>query len=172
MVHARERGTNVLTELPTRKLPGNSRPPVGRAAVGGVVGAIVMAIWSMLLSVFLGIGFWTPIKLIAAVWFGAGALAHLSLAVLLTGLVTHLVTGAILGVILAWCLKILNLRTLTARLVGATAYGLLFWLASQYLVLPLADPLLAARMPGWVFAPAHVMFGLTTVLFLLEPTNT
>ncbi|WP_053960881.1 hypothetical protein [Sulfobacillus thermosulfidooxidans] len=141
-----------------------------RGILGGIVGAVVMAMWAMMVSAFSGMGFWAPVQLIAAVWLGASAM-HLSFGVIILGLMTHMMMGMVLGVVLAVLFRILGIPGGMGRLVWGMVYGLVIWVINQFAVLPLIDPLMASHMPPWAFAIAHMMFGIVAAAFLLHSTS-
>ncbi|WP_051351175.1 hypothetical protein [Sulfobacillus thermosulfidooxidans] len=142
----------------------------GRGILGGIVGAMVMAMWAMMVSALSGMGLWAPVQLIAAVWFGASAM-HLSIGIIIVGIMTHMMMGMVLGVILAILFRFLVIPRGMGRLVWGMVYGLVIWVINQFAVLPLIDPLMASHMPPWAFAIAHMMFGVVSAAFLLNSSS-
>ncbi|MDX1614779.1 MAG: hypothetical protein R3300_10755 [Candidatus Promineifilaceae bacterium] len=80
----------------------------------------------------------------------------------LLGLLSHAAVSAIYGALFAVAYSWLvgRVRKLEPHmLVAALAYGLLIWLAAEFLFMPAVDsPLLA--VPAWQFALAHAIYGL------------
>jgi len=144
--------------------------PIGQAILGGLVGSIVMAMWAMMVSLFSGMGFWTPVQLIAATWMGSQAMMHVTTSVILTGLMTHMMMGAMLGIVLAGAFAIFRIPTGPARLLWGMGYAIVVWIVNQYAVLPIIDPMMASHMPPWAFAIGHVMFGVVAAAFILNPS--
>lgn len=142
--------------------------PLGRAIVGGLIGSIVMAMWAMMVSLFSGMGFWTPVQLIAATWMGSQAMMHVTVGVILTGLMTHMMMGIMLGIVLAGAFAVFRIPTGSSRLLWGIGYAIVVWIVNQYAVLPIVDPLMASHMPPWAFALAHMMFGVVAAAFLLH----
>lgn len=152
----------------TIRASGDASPArMGRAIVGGVVGAVVMAMWAMIMAAVSGMGFWRPVQLIAAAWLGPSAVMHATGGVIVTGLMTHMMMGAVLGSLLAVMLRVLHIKAGSSRLVWGMIYGLVVWVVNQFVILPSVDPLLASHMTPWAFALGHVMFGLVTAGFVL-----
>lgn len=143
--------------------------PIGRAILGGLIGSVAMAMWAMAVAGAMGMGFWTPIQLIAATWYGPAAMMHLSGGVILAGLMTHMMMGALLGIILAIAFRVLpGLAPGRARLLGGVVYGLVVWVLMQFVILKVVDPIMASHMTPWAFALGHMMFGIVAAAFLLR----
>ena len=121
----------------------------------GVIASVVMGAVAMMLTALTGLGFLTPLRLIASVLLGGGAMAGAGAVVL--GLAVHMMTGAGLG--LAYAVLFGRSR---AGLTTGALYGLGVWvLATLTLV-----PLMAAPMPHLTFALAHLAYGLTLAALL------
>lgn len=128
---------------------------------GGVIGALVMGLFFMIVAAARGMGFWTPPKLISAVFLGSSAVFAGAGAVIL-GLVIHMIMGAVLGVIYAYLIP-RNISFAMDVLMGL-AYGALIYFVMTYAVLPWANPLMYAAVDrGWFFV-YHLAFGLTLSL--------
>lgn len=132
-------------------------------ALGGVLGGAVMAIWTMIVFWLTGVGFWTPLNLIAhTVWRSAPLDATFSWGGPLLGMAVHLAMSILLGVVLA---ALVSATPGLARKPGATGiigmvYGLGVWLVMQYALWPALDDAAADRFTPWVFAVGHVIYGL------------
>ena len=141
--------------------------PLGRAIVGGVIGAVIMAMWAMMVAAVSGVGLWAPVQLIAVVWYGPAAMMHVQAGVVFAGLMTHMMMGAMLGTGLAVLFRVVpQMAASGARLLWGVGYGLIVWLVSQFVALPLVDPTMASHMAPWAFALGHMMFGLVAAAFL------
>lgn len=127
-----------------------------------------MALWAMMIAQVSGMGLWVPVQLIAAVWCGPPAMMHLSAGVVLAGLMTHMMMGAMLGLVLAGLFQVLRTGVGPTRLWWGMGYGLVVWLLSQFVLLPVANPMVASHRPPWAFALRHLMFGVVTAVFLLS----
>lgn len=139
----------------------------GWAILGGLVGAVVMAMWAMIAAALQGMSVWAPVQLIATLALGASAAMHASAGVIMTGLVLHMMTGAVLGLALAGVLFVLRVRPGGARLIWGMAFGLVVWVVNQFVVLRAVDPLIASHMTWWAFGLGHLMFGVVAAAFLL-----
>lgn len=141
-----------------REIGGLGRPRLTDGVAGGVCGGVLMGTFSMILFPLLGVGgFWQPMNLIAAVfnqdW---GSIKGFAMVPVLVGMMVHLMTSAALGMLFAWVAG----RRRGTVLLRAVSAALVIWLVSDFLVLPIIDPVLTRVYPEWLFALAHVMFGL------------
>ncbi len=128
---------------------------------GGVLGALVMGLFFMLVSAMRGLGFWTPMKLISAVFLGTSAVFAGAGAVVL-GLIVHLLVGAALGVLYAYMIP--KEISVGLDVLMGLAFGALVYFVMTYAVLPWVNPLMfAAVSRGWFFV-YHLAFGLTLSL--------
>ncbi len=141
-----------------------------RGALGGLAGGVVMAMWSMIVMWLIGVGFWTPLNLMAhTFWPSAPLDATFRPAALAIGVVVHLIMSVALGLVLAILTRAAG--RITASWAGLAAvgmaYGLVVWLVNQYLIWPLIDPVAAQAFTPWVFAVGHLMYGLVSGLALV-----
>ncbi len=135
----------------------------GGGVGAGIVAALAMGLFAMIVFAARGQGFFTPLELMGATLMREEALEWTFWAVLL-GLGIHLVLGAIFGVIFAAFAR--GMRTMAMRVAAGLAYGAIIFLVMTYLVLPWANPwLMAAIEPGWFFL-YHLAFGLVLPLAL------
>jgi uncharacterized membrane protein YagU involved in acid resistance len=141
-------------------------------ALAGLLGGVVMAMWSMVALAATGPGFWTPVNLIAhTIWRGAPIDGGFSAGALLLGLMVHLAMSVVFGVILAALVGRLA-GTLPALLAAGMAFGLAAWLLNQYVTWPVIDQTAAQAFTPWVLAVGHLLFGLVTaVLFGRLPAH-
>lgn len=142
-----------------------SLPALG--AVGGLLGGMVMAMWSMIVMWLIGVGFWTPINLMAhTFWEGAPTDATFSAGALVLGAVVHMMMSIILGLVLG-LLASWTEPGPGVLLAGGMAFGIMLWLFNQFGVWPLIDEIAAEAFTPWVFAVGHLMFGLVAAGALL-----
>jgi hypothetical protein len=135
--------------------------------IAGLIGGIVMAMIMMIVTAALGMGFLTPVYLIAATFHRDWAMTQgLSIVPLLVGLMIHMVNASIFGAIFA-----VLLRSIFQRSIGVVAaagagmfWGLLIFLVMTYAVLPRLDPAMAhaitnnsALLIWWIVG--HLMYG-------------
>lgn len=72
-----------------------------RGALGGVLGGMAMAVWSMVLLGLTGLGFWAPLNLIAhTVWRSAPLDGTFSLPALLIGMTVHAMMAMLFGTVI------------------------------------------------------------------------
>jgi hypothetical protein len=134
-------------------------------ALAGLLGGVVMAMWSMVVLAATGVGFWASVNLIAhTVWRGAPTDGSFSIAALLLGLMVHMGMSVVFGVILATLVGRLA-GTLPAVVAGMT-FGLVLWLVNQYVIWPAIDETTAQAFTPWVLAVGHLMFGLVAAALI------
>jgi hypothetical protein len=79
-----------------------NRQALRSGALGGMLGGAMMAMWSMVVLWLTGVGFWTPLNLIAhTLWRGAPLDATFSWGALLLGMVVHMMMATLLGMVFA-----------------------------------------------------------------------
>jgi hypothetical protein len=127
----------------------------------GIAGGAVMAVWSMIAMWITGLGFWTPLNLIAHTFYRSAPLdGTFSVPALLIGLAVHMTVASIFGTAI-----VLVAQRLPGRRSLVIAAGLLFiavvWPVMQWGVWYQLDKIAASWFPNWIFAVAHLMFGLT-----------
>lgn len=132
---------------------------------GGIAGGAVMAVWSMIAMWVTGAGFWTPLNLIAHTFYKSAPLdGTFSAPALLIGLAVHMTVASFFGTAIA-----LIAQRLPGKRSLVIAAGILFiavvWPVMQWGVWYQLDEVAAEWFPGWIFAVAHLMFGLTAAGF-------
>ena len=158
---------------------------LGRSAAAGagagVLASIVMAMYAMFVSWGKDHGFFTPMYHIASLWISPshmmmsmqnGMMHHaftFTLGPAVLGAVLHMMTGAMYGALFGVIAARLNLSV--AALAGlGVVYGLIVFLVSTYIALPIAGAIFGsgdqiknmAQMAGWgTFIIEHLLFGLT-----------
>ena len=139
---------------------------VRQGMAAGMVGGIVMGMWSMLVLATIGAGFWQPLDLIAhTVWRDAPLDGSFNAGALVLGMTMHMMTSAMLGVVIAVAAQRLRGAVMLAAGMGV---GLSVWLVNQYVVWPAIDSAAADRFTPWVFAVGHLMYGMATALAALR----
>ncbi|GGM62881.1 hypothetical protein GCM10012275_36970 [Longimycelium tulufanense] len=142
---------------------------IKRGLAGGILGGIVMAMWSMIVLWLTGVGFWAPLNFIAhTLWRGAPLDATFSFGVVVLGMVVHMMMSMVLGVVLAVIVhNVHQLGGTRGALVGTgMVFGLVVWLVMQYIVWRVVDTSAAAAFTPWVFALGHLMYGAATAAVL------
>jgi hypothetical protein len=151
--------------LRDRGSPG-ARLVAGIAA--GIVGGILMIGFLMTDASLTGAGLTTPLKAVGALVYGVEALVAGPVA-LLTGASIQLGFAIVLGILFALCVT--RRTSVVSALFAGIAIGIAVWLLMDLLVLPLANPTMAARVAliPLAYFIAHVLYGLglsTTPLFI------
>jgi hypothetical protein len=135
-----------------------AREIASAGALAGVAGGAAMVFYMMLYSEFWGAGFWLPLRLLAATFFGVDALIG-GAGVIIAGLLIQLAVSAALGILYA----LIPRATTTSfhALLGGIGYGVLVLLVGTFMILPAANPVLRARVAltpmAWFLA--HAIFG-------------
>ncbi len=135
--------------------------PRGRftpGATGGILGGLVMALFSMSVSFLQGPGLWMPVKLIGGFVMDQRAINQVGfdLTPIATGLVIHFIVSAVLGGLFS--LLTARLPDVTITLYGVV-YALLVWFVGLFFVLPIVDPLLVNGTNPVLFGVSHIIYG-------------
>jgi len=129
------------------------------AAIGGVLGGVMMAVWLMFILWLTGIGFWTLLNLITNTFWRAVPLdGKFSVWSLIIGLVAHVIVALIFGSLIAlaaWWLPVSR----TLIIASGALFGPVIWVVMQYGIWRAVDPAAAQIITPWVFAVAHLIFG-------------
>lgn len=135
-----------------------SKAVVGGGVIAGLISGFFMILVAMIYTAIIDAGFWTPLNLIAATWYGPEAVQG-GAWVGITGAITHLVVASIWGVVFA---------SLTPRIQSAgkafgwgLLYGIAVWAVMSFIFLPLVNPTMSqatANMSGWWFF-FHLVYG-------------
>lgn len=136
-----------------------TKATVRSAVIGGVLGGVMMAVWLMFILWLTGIGFWTLLNLITNTFWRAVPLdGKFSVWSLIIGLVAHVIVALIFGSLIAlaaWWLPVSRTLIITS---GAL-FGPIIWVVMQYGIWRAVDPAAAQIITPWVFAVAHLIFG-------------
>lgn len=152
-----------------------NKTALARGVVGGAAGGLLMAMWSMIVIAVTGTGFWTPINLIAHTAFPSAPLGGVfSAPALVIGLAIHFAVAIGFGVVFAALMTpARGWRPTTATSAGSgLVYGVVIWLVMHFAVWPAADAVAASAFSLWVFAVAHLIYGLTLGLVVGPVTRT
>lgn len=136
-------------------------------AVGGLIGGMAMAMFSMLVAISRD-GFWAPVRGITSVVFGdehyGGGFDFWTVAV---GAAGHMMNSIVLGVVFAVLAGLLLARSSSmASWMAGAVYGLAVWVIMVLVVaggLQSSD-LFADSVPQWAWVVGHLMFGVITAM--------
>jgi hypothetical protein len=123
-------------------LPANyeSKLPVRAGLLAGLAGALSIMVVVAAILVLSGQDIWTAARLIAVVVYGPDAAT--ATAPIAVGTLIHLLTGSTLGAIFAWVLPCMPRNI---WVVAGLLYGIVAWIVSTFIVLPIvAPPMIAA----------------------------
>lgn len=140
-----------------------SKEAIGAGALAGLIGGIAMAMVSMLHAWIAGMGFWLPVKLIAATWFGVDALIG-GFGVIIAGMMTHMMVSIVWGALFG--LFIGRRRTIGTALLVGLLYATAIWLVMTYVGLPLVNRTMLDRVhmqPAW-WILEHWVYGMALLL--------
>jgi hypothetical protein len=141
---------------------------IQRVLLAGVIASLVLGMLEMLYGALTGIGFWSPVVLIAATIVrslqSVGTPVEFQLLPVLLGLMGHMMNSVILAFVFSWLIAP-RLRGVTALAVGGVVYGLLVFVVMWFGVLPVVDPIML-KLNALVFAISHMMWGAAVGLVL------
>lgn len=144
-------------------LHSETRTPVNRRAVGGVLVATMVAgmmfgIMQMIVEALIGHGFWSPLKYIASVFTrGTDTDPTFSWGPVIVGLGGHMMNSMILGAIFAMAVWKLTRNPVVLAMLG-TLWGAAVWAFMWLAVVPTVDPAMKLLNAPWFFG-AHLLFG-------------
>jgi hypothetical protein len=126
----------------------------------GIAAGAVMAVWLMVVTWMTGAGFWLPLNLVAHTFYPSAPLDDtFSAAALGIGLAVHMTVAVIFGTAIAALVQRLpGQRSLV--IAGGILFVAVVWPVMQYGVWYWIDEQAAEGVTGWVFAGAHLIFGL------------
>jgi hypothetical protein len=127
----------------------------------GIVAGAVFAVWSMAAMWVTGSGFWIPLNLIAHTFYRSAPLnGTFSAAAMVIGLAVHMTVAIIFGTSVVSLAKVLpGARSLV--IAGGILFIAVVWPIMQYGVWYQLDEQAAEGFNDWIFAGAHLVFGLT-----------
>jgi uncharacterized OsmC-like protein len=119
----------------------------------------MMAVWLMFILWLTGIGFWTLLNLITNTFWRAVPLdGKFSVWSLIIGLVAHVIVALIFGSLIALAAWLLPVSR-TLIIASGALFGPVIWVVMQYGIWRAVDPAAAQIITPWVFAVAHLIFG-------------
>lgn len=132
---------------------------------GGIIAGTLMAVWSMGAMAVTGSGFWSPLNLIAHTFYKAAPLdGAFSVSALIVGLAIHLTLASAFGTAVALLAQWMPGRR-SLVIAGAILFVALVWPVMQWEVWYKLDETAAEGFTEWIFAVAHLMFGVTAAAF-------
>ncbi len=129
---------------------------------GGIAGGMVMAVFSMIAMRLAGSGFWTPLNLIAHTFWRAAPLVQPCGAGHRGGRAHD--DGVLFGTLIAAAAyRLPAARSLVVG--GGMLFAVLLWAVMQYGIWRAIDAAAAQAFTAWVFAVAHLLFGMMAASF-------
>src|SRR5215470_6552317 len=143
-------------------------------AIAGMIGGAMMAMFTMLATItYLGMGFFTPLYVIASPLTGRQAMMtamhggtfYFTLGPAVLGLVVHMLWSALWGIVFGLLAYGLHLRGVAA-VIGGLVYGVLVMLAMSFIVAPIVGAPNFFQLLGWpTWTIGHVLFGMVVGLW-------
>jgi hypothetical protein len=132
---------------------------------GGMAAGAVMAAWSMAAMWVMGTGFWTPLNLIAHMFYRAAPLnATFSALAVVIGLAVHMTVASFFGTAIAVLAQ--GLHGARSRvIVGGILLVAVVWPVMQWGLWYNLDENAAEGFTDWIFAGAHLVFGVAAAGF-------
>ena len=152
-----------------------------RGALVGVIGGVLMALFTMLATAtYLQMGFFTPLYAIAAPLIGRQPLLtsltngvfYFAAGPALLGLLVHLLWAAFWGMIFGLIARGLHL-TEGVAIISGLIYGLLVMLVMSFIVAPIVGAPNFFQLLGWpTWTTGHLLFGIVVGLWpVLRPQD-
>ena len=137
-----------------------------RAGVlAGTAAGAVMAVWSMAAMWVTGSGFWLPLNLIAHTFYRSAPLdGTFSAPALGIGLAVHMTVASIFGIAIALLAQRLR-KTRWLVIIGGLLFAAVVWPVMQWGVWYSIDEPAAEGFKEWIFAGAHLIFGVAVAGF-------
>jgi hypothetical protein len=127
----------------------------------GIAAGFIFAVWSMAAMWVTGAGLWLPLNLIAHTFYKAAPLdGTFSAPAMVTGLAVHMTVATIFGTATVLVAGVLPGRR-SLVIAGAVMFVAVVWPIMQYGVWYSLDERAAEGFNDWIFAGAHLIFGLT-----------
>ena len=127
----------------------------------GMIAGVIMAAWAMAAMWVTGSGFWTQVNLIAHTFYRAAPLdGTFSVSALLVGLAIHLTLASLFGTALAM-LALWKPGSRVVVIAGGILLVAVVWPVMQWEIWYRIDETAAEGFTDWIFAVAHLLFGLT-----------
>jgi hypothetical protein len=150
-------------------------------AIAGMIGGAMMAMFTMIATAtYLGMGFFTPLYVIASPLAGKQAMMtamhggtfYFALGPAVLGLVVHMMWSALWGIIFGLIVSGLHLRG-AAAVVGGMVYGVLVMLVMSFIVTPIVGAPNFFQSLGWpTWTIGHLLFGMVVGLWpVLRPQD-
>jgi hypothetical protein len=144
------------------KVEGPMKRAVRIGVPAGIAAGVVMAVWLMVAMWIVGTGFWIPLNLVAHTFYRSAPLNNtFSAPALVIGLAVHMTMAIIFGTaVTALVLRLPGHRSLV--IAGGFLFVAVVWPVMQYGVWYSIDGQAAEGVNDWVFAGAHLIFGLVS----------
>lgn len=126
---------------------------------GGIAAGAVMAVWSMAAMWITGSGFWTPLNMIAHTFYRSAPLnATFSAPAVVIGLAVHMTVASAFGIAIVLLARRLH-GTRSLVIAGGILFLCVVWPVMQWGVWYKLDESAAEGINEWIFAVAHLLFG-------------
>ena len=134
--------------------------------------AIVMGMIQMIYEAVAGLGFWSPVVLIAATVMRSlqqvGAHVPVAAMPVILGLMGHMINSMILGMIFAMIARGGQSR-ISLTMLGMV-YGIIVFAVMWFLIVPLIDPIMK-ELNAVAFVVAHLMWGAVLGYMIGAPSD-
>lgn len=145
---------HVLVESPVRE-NSETQLPVRAGILAGIAGSLSIVVVITGILILNGEDLFAAARMIASVVYGAEATGAFPIVL---GTMIHLATGAVLGAIFA---RLMPRMYRNLWIVAGLMYGVLAWIVSTFLILPILAPTMISGMTNvYVLLLAHVIYGM------------
>lgn len=134
----------------------------GMGILAGLIGGIVMAMVTMVVTYMLGMGMFAMPNMIAGLILGQSTAMAGGITVFLVGLMIHMMLSALFGLIYAIIANLVSHEFIWTGLI----WGLVLWLINFYAIGSVwpAAHMMAVNEPTWLAIVSHASFGIVTGL--------
>jgi hypothetical protein len=124
----------------------------------GLYGGLIMAITLCVLAIARAESVYRPFWVVASMFLGPKAMKG-GPGPTAVGLIVHFVMSGVLGMLFT---RIFGRTTMRRLLAFGFFYGIVLWLVAQFVLIPLLNPAIAARLGTvWPFFLGHLAYGLS-----------
>src|SRR5258708_29198713 len=136
--------------------------------LAGIIASIIFILVMMIYEGTNGTGFWSPTIFISATVFRTMQNAQTPISFQLFPVILGAVVNSLISLTFSAIFhRFINrkIETLPKAILGWVLYGIIIFIVMWFVVLPIVDPVML-KLNGFVFALAHIAWGISLALLL------